>query len=35
MSKRAAAVAMSHRIGETFDAIVTGAQALTGLLFAL
>ena len=25
MSKRLAAVAMSHRIGETFDAIVTGA----------
>jgi len=24
MSKRIAAVAMSHRIGETFDAIVTG-----------
>ena len=24
MSKRLAAVAMSHRIGETFDAIVTG-----------
>jgi len=26
MSKRLAAVAMSHRIGETFDAIVTGAN---------
>jgi exoribonuclease R len=25
MTKRIAAVAMSHRIGETFDAIVTGA----------
>jgi exoribonuclease-2 len=24
MSKRLAAVAMAHRIGETFDAIVTG-----------
>src|SRR5271157_5724110 len=24
MSKRLAAVAMSHRVGETFDAIVTG-----------
>jgi exoribonuclease-2 len=24
MSKRLAAIAMSHRVGETFDAIITG-----------